>query len=94
MQFDRGAPVSCTRLSVPDRLVALGIAQFDSADTQVELRDASNGRSAGARFLATQVFPATDGGCLPRPKSSGWWFAAAVRRAEIQTITRHDLRHT
>jgi integrase len=35
-----------------------------------------------------------DGNYLPRPKSSGGWFAAAVRRAEVQTITPHDLRHS
>jgi len=31
---------------------------------------------------------------LPRPKSSGGWFAAAVSRAKVQDITPHDLRHT
>jgi integrase len=31
---------------------------------------------------------------LPRPKSDGGWFAAAVKRAEVQIITPHDLRHT
>lgn len=30
----------------------------------------------------------------PRPKSSGGWFAGAVKRAKVQTITPHDLRHT
>ena len=31
---------------------------------------------------------------LPRPKSSGGWFAGAVKRAKVQAITPHDLRHT
>ncbi len=40
------------------------------------------------------VFSAQDGGYLPRPKSSGGWFGAAVHRAGVQPITPHDLRHT
>jgi integrase len=33
-------------------------------------------------------------GYLPRPKSNGGWFVAAVKRAKVQPITPHDLRHT
>ena len=33
-------------------------------------------------------------GYLPRPKSDGGWFAGAVKRAKVQTITPHDLRHS
>lgn len=33
-------------------------------------------------------------GYLPRPKSNGGWFAGAVKRAKVQPITPHDLRHT
>lgn len=41
------------------------------------------------------VFTGRDGGgYLPRPKSAGGWFAAAVKRAGVQPITPHDLRHT
>src|SRR6476660_7387260 len=40
------------------------------------------------------VFPGPDGGYLPRPKSSGGWFAGAVKRAKVQAITPHDLRHS
>jgi integrase len=40
------------------------------------------------------VFSGPDGGYLPRPKSSGGWFAAAVKRAGVQAITPHDLRHS
>jgi integrase len=31
---------------------------------------------------------------LPRPKSDGGWFAGAVKRAKVQKITPHDLRHS
>lgn len=31
---------------------------------------------------------------LPRPKSGDGWFAGAVRRSGVQTVTPHDLRHT
>jgi integrase len=34
------------------------------------------------------------GGYLPRPKSQRGWFAGAVKRAKVQRITPHDLRHT
>jgi integrase len=40
------------------------------------------------------VFPGPDGRFLPRPKSNGGWFAGAVKRAGVQRITPHDLRHT
>jgi integrase len=35
-----------------------------------------------------------DRGYLQPPKSSTGWFQAAVKRAEVQKITPHDLRHT
>jgi integrase len=31
---------------------------------------------------------------LPRPKSTDGWFVGAVKRAKVQKITPHDLRHT
>jgi integrase len=40
------------------------------------------------------VFAGPDGGYLPRPKSATGWFQAAVRKAKVQKITPHDLRHT
>jgi integrase len=40
------------------------------------------------------VFPGRDGRYLPRSKLSDGWFASAVRRAGVQTITPHDLRHS
>jgi integrase len=40
------------------------------------------------------VFSGRDGGYLPRPKSATGWFQAAAKRAGVQPITPHDLRHT
>src|ERR1700682_6718502 len=31
---------------------------------------------------------------LPRPKSTDGWFVGAAKRAEVQKISPHDLRHT
>jgi len=40
------------------------------------------------------LFPARDGGYLKRPKSDTGWFQAAVKKAKVQAITPHGLRHT
>ena len=48
----------------------------------------------GGRKPTDLVFHDPAGGYLPRPKSSAGWFAAAFKRAGIQTITPHDLRHS
>jgi integrase len=40
------------------------------------------------------VFAGPNGKYLHRPKSSTGWFQAAVKRAGVQKITPHDLRHT
>lgn len=40
------------------------------------------------------VFPGPDGKYLPRPKSTRGWFEGATKRAKVQKITPHDLRHT
>lgn len=45
------------------------------------------------RSLDDLVF-GDDGAYLPRPKSRGGWFAGAVKRAKVQKITPHDLRHS
>jgi integrase len=48
------------------------------------------GRSAG-----DLLFPARGGGYLKRPSyDSTGWSNRAVERAQVQTITPHDLRHT
>ena len=54
-----------------------------------ELSKQCTGKSPG-----DLVFPGSGGGYLPRPKSADGWFAAAVKRAKVQAITPHDLRHT
>jgi integrase len=40
------------------------------------------------------VFAGRDSRYLQRPKSHTGWFLAAVRKAKVQKITPHDLRHT
>jgi integrase len=40
------------------------------------------------------VFTGPRGGYLPQPKTSSGWLEAAVKRAGVQRITPHDLRHT
>src|SRR4029077_14279251 len=40
------------------------------------------------------VLPGRDGGYRSPPESSTGWFQAAVKRAKVQKITPHDLRHT
>jgi integrase len=40
------------------------------------------------------VFAGPNGKYLHRPKSSTGWFQAAMKRAGVQKITPHDLRHT
>ena len=40
------------------------------------------------------MFAGPTGDYLQRPKSSTGWFQAAVKKAKVQKITPHDLRHT
>jgi integrase len=51
-------------------------------------------QECAAKALDDLVFLGRDGGYLPRPKSSGGWFRAAVTRAGVQQVSPHDLRHT
>ena len=47
------------------------------------------------RSASDLLFPARGGAYLKRPSSdSTGWFNRAVERAQVQTITPHDLRHT
>jgi len=47
-----------------------------------------------AKATGDLVFAGPDGKYLPRPKSDGGWFASALRKAGVQPITPHHLRHT
>ena len=90
------------RLSVHDNAVQLGV---DHAEGLTKSR---RGRSVPVpqfildelaqqcegKTMTDLVFPGPDGRYLPRPKSDGGWFAGAVKRADVQAITPHDLRHT
>jgi integrase len=51
------------------------------------------GRQCEGRAADALVFGDGDR-FLPRPKSHDGWFASAVKRAGVQSITPHDLRHT
>jgi integrase len=90
------------RLSVSENAVQLGV---DHAVGPTKGRKARSvplpvfvldELSVQCRVKATGdlVFAGPDGKYLPRPKSDGGWFASAVRKAGVQQITPHDLRHT
>ncbi|MET8795364.1 site-specific integrase [Nocardia sp. NPDC004568] len=89
------------RLSVHDNAVQLGVDHAEGLtksrkDRSVpvpqfvldELAVQCEGRGRDALVFGN----GTD--YLPRPKSSGGWFAGAVKRAGVQKITPHDLRHS
>lgn len=89
------------RLNVHDNAVQLGVDHAEGLTKNRQQRSVPvpqfvldelsvqvKGRSPGALVFG-------DGTTyLPRPKSSGGWFAGAVKRAKVQAITPHDLRHT
>ncbi len=52
-----------------------------------ELSEQCKGKAAGELVFG-------EGRYLQRPKSQTGWFQAAVKRAGVQQITPHDLRHT
>jgi integrase len=54
-----------------------------------ELSMQCNGKAVG-----DLLFPGRDGRYLHRPKSATAWFQAAVKKAKVQKVTPHDLRHT
>lgn len=89
------------RLSVVENAVQLGV------DHSVGVPKGRVSRSVPVpEFVLSQLSPlcadkgghelvfSKDGKFLPRPKSGDGWFAGAVKRAKVQTITPHDLRHT
>jgi integrase len=66
------------RLSVP-------VAGFVLDELSIQCRD---------KAPTDLAFAGPNGKYLPRPKASGGWFTGAVKRAGVQNITPHDLRHT
>lgn len=88
------------RLSVHDNAVQLGV---DHADGKTKNRE---DRSVPVpQFVLDELSIQCQGRSpedlvfgdgqhyLPRPKSNGGWFVGAVKRAKVQKITPHDLRH-
>lgn len=89
------------RLSVHDNAVQLG-ADFDETLTKSRQQRSVpvpqfvlNELSAQVKGREPNSLVFGDGtDYLARPKSTGGWFAGAVKRAGVQAITPHDLRHT
>jgi integrase len=88
------------RLSVHDSVVQLGVDHAVGQTKSRHHRSVSVPQfvldelsvQCAKRSLDDLVFG--DGAYLPRPKSDGGWFAGAVKRAKVQKITPHDLRHS
>jgi len=89
------------RLNVHDNAVQLGVDHAEGLTKSRQQRSVpvpqfvleELSRQCRGRGLDALVFG--DGvNYLPRPKSDGGWFAGAVKRAKVQRITPHDLRHT
>ena len=88
------------RLLIIDNAVQLGVDHVLGAPKDDEPREVPL-----PKFLLTLIKDHTDGRgpddlvfgdgirYLPRPRPDGW-FAGAVKRAKVQRITPHDLRHT
>jgi integrase len=90
------------RLTVSENAVQLGVRhavgptkgrQARSVPVPEFVLDELSRQCAG-KAPADLVFAGRDGGYLQRPKSSTGWFQAAVKRAKVQKVTPHDLRHT
>lgn len=89
------------RISVSENAVQLGVdhavgptkgREARSVPVPTFVLDALSVQCAG-KDAGDLVF-GNDNKYLPRPKSHGGWFVGAVRRAKVQPITPHDLRHT
>lgn len=89
------------RLNVHDNAVQLGVDHAEGLTKNRQQRSVPvpqfvlnelslqvKGRDPGALVFGDGT------NYLPRPKSTGGWFAGAVKRAKVQSITPHDLRHT
>ena len=87
------------RLLVTDNAVQLGVKHALGDPKDDEPREVSVPRFVMAELKKHIRGPDDlvfgDGvNYLPRPKSRDGWFAGAVKRAEVQKITPHDLRHS
>ncbi|WP_348733715.1 tyrosine-type recombinase/integrase [uncultured Mycolicibacterium sp.] len=51
-------------------------------------------RTCEGKSRSELVFPSRSGGYLRRPHSSDGWFAGALRRASLEPMAIHDLRHS
>lgn len=92
------------RLTVADNAVQLGVDHAEGPTKGKEIRSVPVPRFILAELAAhiagrepdALVFPHPDDATkyLPRPKTVDGWFTGAVKRAGVQPITPHDLRHT
>lgn len=100
----RDIDVTRRRLTVADNAVQLGVEHAVGETKGKRVRDVPVPRfvlDELAKLCEDKaaddlVFPHPDDPekYLPRPKSVDGWFTAAVKRAGVQDITPHDLRHT
>lgn len=89
------------RLTIQDNAVQLGVDHAEGRPKGKVSRSVpipefvleQISAACAGKGLEDLVF-SSDGKYLPRPKSTGGWFAGAVKRAKIQKVTPHDLRHT
>ncbi|WP_145013434.1 site-specific integrase [Mycobacterium marseillense] len=90
------------RLSVHENAVQLGVKHAVGPTKGRQARSVpvpefvlnELGQQCSGKAPGDLVFPGRDGGYLQRPKSATGWFQAAVKRANVQKVTPHDLRHT
>ncbi len=92
------------RLTVADNAVQLGVDHAKGPTKGKEIRSVPVPRFVLTELVAhikgrapdALVFLHPDDATkyLPRPKTVDGWFTGAVKRAEVQPITPHDLRHT
>ncbi|MFI6779099.1 tyrosine-type recombinase/integrase [Nocardia sp. NPDC050412] len=92
------------RITVADNAVQLGVDHAEGPTKGKESRSVPVPRFILSQLAAhtkgrdpdALVFPHPDDATkyLPRPKTVDGWFTGAVKRAKVQPITPHDLRHT
>lgn len=92
------------RIAVVDNAVQLGVDHAEGPTKGKESRSVPVPRFIITKLAAhtkgrdpdALVFPHPDDATkyLPRPKTVDGWFTGAVKRAKVQPITPHDLRHT